>query len=85
MKREFRTGNVFKLHDSLHIVTGERTVNGKEVTEWVSFEHENCKGTGYYKKEKLGMDRAVYLASNVKKYIIGKLLGNFDFKVYLSM
>ena len=37
MKREFRTGNVFKSHDSLHIVTGERTVNGKKVTDWVSF------------------------------------------------
>jgi hypothetical protein len=25
------------------------------------------------------------LAPNVKKYIIAKLLGNFDFNVYLSM
>jgi hypothetical protein len=118
MERKFRTGNVFKLHDSLCIVTGERTINGRKITDWVSFdseacsgstpnvtelveemcwecdtndseyadyECENCKGTGYYKKERLGMDRAVYLAPNVKKYIIGKLLGNFDFNVYLSM
>jgi len=116
--REYRNGNVYKLHDSMFIITGERTINGKKITDWVSFEHEamsgctpnetelvsemcwecdtndseypdyeceNCKGTGYYKKERLGMDRATYLASSVKKYIIDKMLGNFDFNVYLSM
>ena len=110
--REFRKGNVFKLYDSLHIVTGERTINGRKITDWVSFdcencsgstpnetelvnemcwecdtndseyadyECENCKGTGYYKAERFGMDKAIYLAPNDKKYIIDKMLGNFDF------
>jgi len=118
MKREFRTGNVFKLNNYLHIVTGERTINGRKITDWVSFdfenvsgstpneteikkemcwecdtndseyadyECENCKGTGYYDDERLGMDKAIYLAPNVKKYIIDKMLGNFDFNVYLTM
>jgi hypothetical protein len=111
---EYRTGNVFKLYDSLCIVT---RVN-KDTTDWVSFDYENmsgsysnktymrnemcwncetnssdyadydcetCKGSGEYKKEILGMDVAKMLAPNVKKYIISKLLGNFDFNVYLSM
>ena len=111
---EYRTGNVFKLHNSMCIVT---RVN-KETTEWVSFEYENmsgsfsnkshtkkamcwncetnsseyadyecetCKGSGEFDEKILGMDAATMLAPNVKKYIISKLLGNFDFNVYLSM
>lgn len=111
MTKEFRAGNVFKLHDSLCIVIGERTSNGRKITDWVSFDYEgckgstpnvtelfdemcwecdtndsenpdyeceNCKGNGYSKKERLGMDRAVYLSPNVKKYIINKIMGNSD-------
>lgn len=118
MERKFRAGNIFKLHNSMCVVIGERTVNGRKVTDWVSFEYEgtsgctpnktelvdemcwecdtndseyadyeceNCKGTGSYKKERDGMDRAIFLAPNAKKYIIDKMLGNFDFNVYLSM
>jgi hypothetical protein len=110
--RKFNKGNVFKLHGSLCIVTGERTVKGRELTDWVSFSYENsagstpnkteeveemcwechtndsetpdyecekCKGTGYYKAEKLGMDRAIFLATNVESYIRARLLKNFEF------
>jgi hypothetical protein len=110
--RKFNTGNVFKLHGSISIVTGERTVNDKKVTDWVCFEYENtsgttpnitdevenmcwdcqtnvtenpdyecqkCYGTGYYMKERLGMDKAIFLAPTVKKYILARLLKNFEF------
>lgn len=108
----FNIGNVFKLCGTISIVTGERTVNGEEVTDWVSFEFENsrgttsnvtkkvektcwdcqtnideypdhdcttCNGTGHYKKEISGMDQAIYLAPNVKTYILKRLLKNFEF------
>lgn len=38
-----------------------------------------CKGSGYYVSEYTGMDRAVFLASNVKEYILSRLTKNFDF------
>lgn len=114
MKREFRTGNVFKLNDSICIVIVERAVDNRKLTEWISFDYtnckgitpnitelvdemcwecdtndseyedfecENCKGTGYFKKERLGMDRAVFLAYTVKDYIVDRLLKNFDFRL----
>lgn len=40
---------------------------------------ETCKGSGYYVGERNGMDRAVFLASNVKEYILSRLTKNFDF------
>ena len=108
MRREFVTGNVFKLHGSISIVYRVDS----ELTHWVSFSHErssgstpnvtkpcqeqcwtcttndsdepdygceDCKGTGYFDTERIGMDRAVLLASNVKEYILERLTKNFDF------
>jgi len=48
-------------------------------SEYPDYECETCKGTGYYMKEIKGMDQAIYLADNVKEYIIKRLLANFDF------
>jgi hypothetical protein len=104
----FRTGNVFKLNDSIGIVYRVDS----ELTHWVSFSHQQssgstpnvtkpceeqcwscdtnisdnsdydcefCKGTGYYKSERIGMDRATYLADCVKSYILNRLTKNFEF------
>lgn len=38
-----------------------------------------CLGTGYYKIEVDGMDKAILLASNIKEYIMDRLLKNFEF------
>jgi hypothetical protein len=48
-------------------------------SEYPNYECENCKGTGYYMRERIGMDKAIYLADNVKEYIMKRLLVNFDF------
>jgi len=40
---------------------------------------ENCKGTGYFDTEHIGMDRAILLAPNVKQYILERLTKNFHF------
>lgn len=42
-------------------------------------ECEDCKGTGEYEKEIMGMDAAEYLADNVKEYILDSLTKNFNF------
>lgn len=42
-------------------------------------ECEVCNGTGYYDREHKGMDQAIYLANNVKDYIISRLTKNFEF------
>ena len=104
----FKTGNVFKLDNTIGIVYRVDS----DLTHWVSFTHEQssgctpnvtkpceeqcwscdtnisdtcdteceyCKGTGYYKSERIGMDRATFLASNVKEYIMARLTQNFEF------
>lgn len=45
----------------------------------IDYECETCKGTGEYKKERLGMDKAEFLADNCKDYIMERLTKNFDF------
>lgn len=40
---------------------------------------EDCKGTGSYKEEVPGMDKARVLASNAKEYILKNLTKNFEF------
>ena len=42
-------------------------------------ECEDCKGSGSYLEEISGMDKAVLLEDNVKKYIIKSLTKNFNF------
>ena len=42
-------------------------------------ECEFCKGTGYYEKERDGIDKATFLADNVKSYILKALTKNFEF------
>ncbi len=48
--------------------------------EDITPECEYCKGKGNYYEERIGMDKAVFLASNVKDYITDRLLKNFDFE-----
>jgi len=49
--------------------------NGGEYDE----ECEDCKGTGSYPERHDGMEGAVVLGSNVKKYIVKSLTKNFNF------
>lgn len=49
--------------------------NGGEYDEFC----ETCKGTGTYESERTGMDKAKFLASNVKSYIMKRLTKNFEF------
>lgn len=49
------------------------------LNEETDFDCIDCKGTGYYNKEVIGMDNAaIFIAPNVKQYIIDNLLKNFD-------
>ncbi len=41
---------------------------------------KTCKGKGTYSKTVLGMESAELLASNVKEYIMDRVLKNFEFK-----
>lgn len=47
--------------------------------DYIDYECKVCKGTGEYKKERLGMDKAEFLADNCKAYIMERLTKNFDF------
>jgi len=40
---------------------------------------KTCKGTGVYMKLIHGMDKAILLAPTVKKYILERLIKDFDF------
>lgn len=44
-----------------------------------SDECDNCKGTGYYEEERIGLDKAKILSDNIKDYIISSLSKNFGF------
>jgi len=108
--KNFRTGNVVKLHDGHCIILVNVT---NDDVYWISFSFSNssgitkmkteikkekcfcgyyhnnehiydedcdkCYGKGYYDNEISGMDKAEYLADNVKEYILKRLLKNFDF------
>lgn len=39
----------------------------------------DCHGTGYYNREISGMDKATFMAHNVKSYIMKAITKNFEF------
>ena len=43
------------------------------------YDCSDCKGTGTYKEEIPGIDKATLLADNVKSYILKSITKNFDF------
>lgn len=43
------------------------------------YDCENCHGSGEYMKTWYGMDKAKYLADNVKDYILDRLTKKFNF------